>query len=307
MFQALQKFGFGKYFCSAIETMYKKANCSIKMHTGTSPHFDLGRGIRQGCPVSPYLFLICAQLLSDFIKQSPIKGIPVTIADREIIISQLADDTSLFLKNAPQISFAVNQISVFSRASGLRLNLSKCELLPLKNCKSTSISNIPVKESVTYLGITINKNTSNRCPMNFNHIIEKTKKKLNSWLQRALSHQGRILLSKAEGLSWLIYTAIPLDVNAQTIAAIDKILHNFVWKNKIHYIKKSTLMNSHEKGGFNFLDFFTLNNTFKINWIRQFIRNPTSIWNFILNYIFSKVGKLLNFCYSAPTTLKNSP
>lgn len=124
MFQALQKFGFGKYFCLAIETMYKKANCSIKMHTGTTPRFDLGCGIRQGCPVSPYLFLICAQLLSDLIKQSPIKGI--TIADREIIISQLAHDTSLFLKNASQISVAINQPSVFSRASGLHRNLSKC-------------------------------------------------------------------------------------------------------------------------------------------------------------------------------------
>ena len=100
MFQALQKFGFGKYFCSAIETMYKKVNCSIKMCTGTSPRFDLSCGIRQGCPVSPYFFLICAQLLSDFIKQSPIKGI--SIAGKEIIMSQLADDT-LFKKNASQI------------------------------------------------------------------------------------------------------------------------------------------------------------------------------------------------------------
>lgn len=49
-------------------------------------------------------------------------------------------------------------------------------LLPLKNCNSTSIFNIPVKESVTYLGIAINKYTSNRCPTNFNHIIEKTAK-----------------------------------------------------------------------------------------------------------------------------------
>ena len=229
MFQALQKFGFGKYFCSAIETMYKKANWSIKMCTGTSPRFDLSCGIRQGCPVSPYLFLICAQLLSDFIKQSPIEGI--SIAGKEIIISQLADDTSLFFKNASQISVAINWISIFSSASGLHLNLSKCALLPIKNCSISSISNIPVKESVTYLGIIINKNTSNRCSLNFTHIIEKTQKKFNSWLQRDLSLQGRILLSKAEGLSRLTYTAIYLDINKQTTTAIDKILYNFVWKN----------------------------------------------------------------------------
>ena len=46
-------------------------------------------------------------------------------------------------------------------------------------------------------------------------------------------------------------------------------------------------MNSYDNGGLNFLDFYTLNNTFKINWLKQIIRNPSSIWNFIPNFIFS--------------------
>ncbi len=51
--------------------------------------------------------------------------------------------------------------------------------------------------------------------------------------------------------------------------------------------------NSHdccENGGLNFLNFSALNNTLKINWIRQFLRNPTSIWNFIFNHVFSKLN-----------------
>lgn len=54
--------------------------------------------------------------------------------------------------------------------------------------------------------------------------------------------------------------------------------------------KKSVVMNMYEAGGSNFLDFTTLNNTFKINWIKQF--KSTSIWNFIHNYIFSEIGGL---------------
>ena len=51
-------------------------------------------------------------------------------------------------------------------------------------------------------------------------------------------------------------------------------------------------MNTFEHGGLNFLDFTTLNNTFKINWIKHFLNDPTSSRNFIPNYIFCKVGGL---------------
>jgi len=51
-------------------------------------------------------------------------------------------------------------------------------------------------------------------------------------------------------------------------------------------------MNSYEHGGLNVLDFDTLNNTFKINWAKQFLTNPVSIWNFIPNFTFSRFGGL---------------
>ncbi len=51
-------------------------------------------------------------------------------------------------------------------------------------------------------------------------------------------------------------------------------------------------MNSYDNGGLNFLDFYTLNNAFKINWLKQFLKNPFSIWNFTPNFIFSKLGGL---------------
>ncbi|XDV48695.1 hypothetical protein PO909_018079 [Leuciscus waleckii] len=69
-------------------------------------------------------------------------------------------------------------------------------------------------------------------------------------------------------------------------------LFAFLWKHQRHYIKKSVVINSFEHGGFNFLDFASLNSTFKINWLRQFLYDSDSIWNAIPNYIFSKVGPL---------------
>lgn len=290
IFKTLKKFGFGDFFCKAIRTLYGNGNSSIKLKNGSSPRFEQKCGIRQGCPISPYLFLLCTQLLANHIKNSGLKG--MSVLDREIIISQLADDTTLFLNDATQVSAALDVIQVFSSASGLHLNVNKCELMAVKECNAVSISNIPVKEQVTYLGIVITKDQNLRCSINFNPIIDKTKKKFNMWLQRDLSVKGRTLLSKAEGISRLTYAAIALDVDTKTCKSIDQLLLNFIWKNRTHYVKKSVMMNDYNKGGLNVIDFSTLHNTFKVNWIKNHLKEPASIWNFISSHVFSQLGGL---------------
>ncbi len=69
----------------------------------------------------------------------------ITIVDREIKITQLADDTTLFIQNENQIYVAIDLISEFSRASGVYLNLAKCELMAIKECLETNYDGIPLK------------------------------------------------------------------------------------------------------------------------------------------------------------------
>ncbi len=125
----------------------------------------------------PYFSLLCSQLLADSIKQSTLRGI--TAADNIITISQLADHTTLFLKDAGEIHKAINIIRIFSKASGLHLNINKCELMSLKQCDLPSICGIPIKNEVTYLGIKIVKDEERRCELNVSPVIDKMKKKFN--------------------------------------------------------------------------------------------------------------------------------
>lgn len=122
------EFGFGTYLCNAIKTLFANGNSSVKLSDGTTQRFSLERGIRQGCPVSVYLFLVAAQIFCHYIKARTLAGI--SIAGRNIILSQLADDTALFLKDALQVKPAINAIEVLSRASGLCLKLTNVSYLP---------------------------------------------------------------------------------------------------------------------------------------------------------------------------------
>lgn len=76
--------------------------------------------------------------------------------------------------------------------------------------------------------------------------------KFDAWLLN-----GRILLSKTEEESRLLYTAMALDVPHATIQEVDLKLLHFVWRNKPHYLKKSVLCNTLDQGGLNVLDFGT--------------------------------------------------
>lgn len=104
--------------------------------------------------------------------------------------------------------------------------------------------------------------------------MEKAQKRLNQWLLRDLSLKGRVLITKAEGICrpTYTYTALSSYIHNKTVRDIDQCLFHFLWRNKTHYIRRSVAMNRYENGGRYFLDFSTLNNTFKINWIKQSLK-----------------------------------
>ncbi len=130
IFSALELFGFGKQFRSIISSLYRDTNCSVSLIEGTTSRFNINRGIKQGCPISPLLFILAAEMLALAIKNSDIEQLK--IFDDSIVISQLADDTVLFLKNIDQVPKTLQIINNFSNALGLCLNLSKCEIMTLK-------------------------------------------------------------------------------------------------------------------------------------------------------------------------------
>ena len=125
----LQYFGFGPSLTNWVRTFYTNIKSCILNNGRSSDFFTLQKGVRQGFPLSPYLFILSVEVLGKSISaNSQIKGVAVN--NTEIKISQYADDTTLIVNGEQEsLSAALNTIDNFGYASGLKLNDKKTDAL----------------------------------------------------------------------------------------------------------------------------------------------------------------------------------
>ena len=170
----LRSYGFGASLIKWVKTLYSHTESCILNNGWASNFFEIQRGVRQGCPLSPYLFILSAEVLATAIrKNTNIKGISVN--DVEIKLSQYADDTTLILDGSDEsLRSSLATLDDFSKVSGLRLNDKKTEALWI----GASIGNDKIllpgkelkwpKDKVKSLGIWISTNPELSASLNYN-------------------------------------------------------------------------------------------------------------------------------------------
>ena len=109
---ALKKFDFGDSLRKSIEIFYMDIESAALNNGFATDWFKPFRGVRQGCPLSPYLFILTAEMLSNKIRQNLIiKGI--RIFGSEIKLSQFADDTNLFCADVASAETCLGNYELF--------------------------------------------------------------------------------------------------------------------------------------------------------------------------------------------------
>lgn len=121
----LQEYHFGPFLRKWVNILYRNAESCVINNGHFSEFFKLGRGCRQGDPLSPYLFILAIEPLAMAIKNNPtIKGINIYKTEHKI--GQYADDTFLMLDGtATSLKEAMYMFTRFEKCSGLRVNIDK--------------------------------------------------------------------------------------------------------------------------------------------------------------------------------------
>jgi hypothetical protein len=204
----LRRCGFGEKWCSWIAHCISSASFSVLVNGTPAGFFSSSRGLRQGDPLSPFLFVIVMEALSKMLTVTVDRGLlsGFSVGARlpeAVSISHLlfADDTLVFCgANPDHLRYLRVLFLCFEAVSGLKINLAKSVLVPVGNVDNVTgladilgcgVSSLPLK----YLGLPLG--ACYKAKPIWNGVVEKIERRLASWKRMYLSKGGRITLIKS--------------------------------------------------------------------------------------------------------------
>ena len=161
MFGSLKRINIHPKLINIIESLYKKTLFIVEIEGERSEWMEQHTGIRQGCPLSPYLFITVMTIMIMDVKRE-IQGDPIKhrIPGAEFDEVMYADDTLCISEDTRTMNKFIKQIEDIGLIYGLKLNKRKCELLTTErdpNIHFQDGTKIQKKDTVKYLGCNINK------------------------------------------------------------------------------------------------------------------------------------------------------
>ncbi|XP_043687745.1 uncharacterized protein LOC122638959 [Telopea speciosissima] len=258
-----------------------------------SEHIIPSRGIRQGDPLSPAIFIIYAKALSTIIRSaiSKVDIHGIRIRNRGTAFSHLlfADDCFLFCKaHIDEISAWKNILDLYCRASGQEINLKKSSINFSPNLYSrlkrwfARTLKIPYGDGPSkYLGVPTDFGISKK--ILFQNTKDRTLSKLQGWKKSLLSSTGKEVLLKSSALPMVNFASSHFKLPISLTDEISQASSNFFWeddsdKSKIHWVSWESMCRSKQKGGLGLRD----PHTTKLCWRAKLGHQPSWGWRSLL-------------------------
>jgi hypothetical protein len=200
--------------------------------------FHCSRGVRQGDPLSPLLFVLASDFLQTLINKDKDMDllklhIPLSFTS-DFPIIQYADDTLIIMEGcARQLTFLKSLLQTFATSSGLRVNYSKSMMVPiniddqkmelLANTLGCSIGSMPF----TYLGLHLG--TTKPKVIDFLPLITKCERRL-ACTSMFLSQAGRLQMTNVVFTSLPTFNLCTFKLHKTVIKQIDKYRKHCLWR-----------------------------------------------------------------------------
>ena len=211
LFNAFLEMGFPKHLVTLLQSLYVNQRAIIRWNGEHTSEFEIGKGARQGCIVSPHLFVTYTE---KGMRDAEASSFGITVGGTAISNLRYADDTALIENSKEALEHLTKNVNEVGKQLNLKLNVKKTKLMvagSLKEEHNITIDGEKVEqvESFKYLGST--KTATAACSGDIKSRIAIAKRRMielqDIWNDRNLSKDLKVRLVKALVWSALIYGA----------------------------------------------------------------------------------------------------
>ncbi|CAI5478761.1 unnamed protein product [Closterium sp. Yama58-4] len=233
IFQVLRKMSLPDRFVGWIEGLHAQTTTRMLINGWLGGGIDVESGVRQGCPLAPYLFLCAVEPLVQEVERKQL-GLCDTASGKRLSYLGYADDTTLILEGKQQIKEAEEVLEEFERKSGLATNKEKSVVLPLgANLGMPSEGSFKwdgPKDAERLLGMWVTPDGS--CLPTWEKTLGGVTRKLTGWWQKYLTEKARTAVSNCYISPMIAFQAQVYPPPEEIWAETERLLHNFVSGNK---------------------------------------------------------------------------
>ena len=265
----MTKMGFHCKWRNWIMECLRSVSYSFNINGKVKEYVIPRRGIRQGDPLSPYLFVLCSEGFSNLIRKAAanrkLSGMRISRHGPSITHLFFADDSLIFCKaNMDQATKLMRVLQVYALGSGQLINLDKSSILVNKNVRPElmhdscqTAGNMQRVSQGMYLGLPMV--VSRTKEQIFGFVKTNIQQRILKWKNRFLSIAGKEIMLKSVALAMPTYTMSCFKVPSRLCKEISSLMSNYWWgkangKNKVHWCSWRKLTQNKNIGGLGFKD-----------------------------------------------------
>ncbi|XP_073066025.1 uncharacterized protein [Primulina eburnea] len=295
----LRKKGFGVKWRKWMKGCVSNVSYSILINGRPRGKFRGGRGLRQGDPLSPFLFNLVIDGMGRLIDMAraanEVRGLVVGRDKMEVTHIQFADDTLFLIQSATDLLVVVELLKFFCTKSGLKINFEKSSLLGLNrlddevDALAAAIGCKKDQWPIKYLGLPLGGDPKK---LEFwTPVISKMSTKLGAWKKAFLSRGARLVLIKSVLNAMPTYYMSIFKVPNKVEKQLEALMRNFLWdgadgETHNHVVNWNQVCKPRDRGGLGLENIRLRNRALLGKWWWRCATERNSLWKKVVGSIY---------------------